>query len=179
MKDNILNKEAWKTVPDFPRYSVSNLGHVNGPCGALRLSVNNRGYQHVTLVEKGVKKDFTVHKLVGMLFVPNDNPKVKNEINHKDFDKLNNRADNLEWCDSSYNNTYGERAKRVGVKLRKKVEASRTSDFANIELVFESMGEAQKCGFYKSGISASCHGRFTTYKGYYWRTLERTSDATN
>ena len=179
MNDNILNNEVWKTVPNFPRYSVSNLGNVNGPYGPLILSVNNRGYQHVTLVEKGVKKDCTVHKLVGLLFVPNDNPEVKNEINHKDENKLNNRADNIEWCDRQYNNTYGERAKKVGVKLRKKVEASRTPDFANVELVFESMGEAQKKGFLKAGVSAACHGRFPTYKGYHWRILERTPDAMN
>ena len=168
MKDNILNEEVWKTVPDFPRYSVSNLGHVIGPCGALRLSVNNRGYQHVTLVEKGVKKDFTVHRLVGMLFVPNDDPERKNEINHKDENKLNNRADNIEWCDRAYNNTYGSRLERIYHKS-KKVEASRTADFANIEVEFDSTWEAEKHGFRRCGVSSACHGRFPRYKGLYWR----------
>ena len=34
-------------------------------------------------------------------------------MNHKDEDKTNNIAENLEWCDNKYNDNYGTRNKRV------------------------------------------------------------------
>jgi hypothetical protein len=47
--------------------------------------------------------------LVAKAFI--DNPNNLNEINHKDEDKSNNRADNLEWCTKSYNVSYSKKCK--------------------------------------------------------------------
>ena len=38
-------------------------------------------------------------------FIPN--PRHLPIINHKDENKVNNEAENLEWCDYKYNNNYG------------------------------------------------------------------------
>jgi hypothetical protein len=44
------------------------------------------------------------HRLVAESFILNpNNYKV---VNHKDFNKLNNKVDNLEWCDTLYNVRY-------------------------------------------------------------------------
>jgi len=53
------------------------------------------GFETVTLHKDGVGKDFPVHVLVAQTFVPN--PDNKSNVRHKDGNKLNNRADNLEW----------------------------------------------------------------------------------
>lgn len=45
-----------------------------------------------------------VHRLVWLFFV--DNPHWYNEINHIDWNKLNNHKDNVEWCTRSYNNKH-------------------------------------------------------------------------
>lgn len=97
--------EEWKIIPGFSRYEISNLGNVrikqNG--FILVLVVNKRlGYVQITLTGDD-KKKHTVkpHRIVGSLFLQTVNG--KDEINHKDGNKLNNAAYNLEWCTGSEN----------------------------------------------------------------------------
>lgn len=56
------------------------------------------GYLYVTLEKDGMANEFPVHFLVAQAFVANpDNlPLVK----HINGDKTDNRAENLEWCNS-------------------------------------------------------------------------------
>ena len=65
------------------------------------------GYLFVILHCNGKCKTIRVHKLVAEAFLPN--PENLTEVNHKDEDKINNRADNLEFCDHKYNMNYGTR----------------------------------------------------------------------
>lgn len=46
-------------------------------------------------------KPYGIHRLVAQMFIPN--PYNKKEINHKDWDKLNNNINNLEWVNRSEN----------------------------------------------------------------------------
>lgn len=59
--------------------------------------LSTKGYKRVTLQGK----QHHVHSLVAKYFVAN--PMNKPQINHKDGNKLNNRADNLEWV-TNYEN---------------------------------------------------------------------------
>lgn len=83
------------------------------------------GYKRVSLWEKGIKFNVSVHRLVATAFI--DNPNGYDEINHKDENKANNNVNNLEWCSHLYNINYGTRAKRSAEtrkrnnKLRKAV----------------------------------------------------------
>lgn len=63
------------------------------------------GYKRirVTDIETKTRRYIRVHRLVATYFVENPNPKEYNIVNHIDGDKLNNNADNLEWCDISIN----------------------------------------------------------------------------
>lgn len=63
-------------------------------------------YEFVSLVNgDGVEKHESVHRLVAIAFI--DNPCGYTVVNHIDHNTLNNRAENLEWCDQQYNNEYG------------------------------------------------------------------------
>ncbi len=53
------------------------------------------GFLFVVLEKNGDREVQYTHILVAKAFVPN--PEGKENVRHKDGDKENNRADNLEW----------------------------------------------------------------------------------
>ncbi len=93
-----MTVELWKDIPDYP-YQVSNLGNVRRvTCDGFRdlvPQIGSRGYAQVGLSNNGRTRTVRVHKLVATAFL-GDTP-VGYEVNHVDTNKLNNRADNLEY----------------------------------------------------------------------------------
>ena len=110
-------KEIWKDIPEYEGlYQISNFGQVKSFRGSakfgkpkeliLKPSLINSGYYVVTLYKgKKDKRKYQVHRLVAEAFVAN--PKKLPCVNHKDENKTNNNAENLEWCTYQYNNNYG------------------------------------------------------------------------
>lgn len=47
-----------------------------------------------------------LHRLIATLFVENDDPLNKTDVNHQDMNPKNNAAENLEWCTKAYNAKY-------------------------------------------------------------------------
>ena len=86
-------------------------------------------------------------------------------INHKDEDKLNNLADNLEWCTHKYNTHYGKnkRSKRV----------AQMDMQGNVIAEFESTRDAAKVmGVDHVSIAAACRGKTKIIRGYRWKYIE-------
>lgn len=59
------------------------------------------GYMRIGFVVNGERKRFLVHTLVARAFL--DRPEWATEVNHKDGNKENNDAENLEWSTRSKN----------------------------------------------------------------------------
>lgn len=67
----------------------------------LKGAVDTHDYPVVYLSHNGKTKNYLVHRLVAEAFVPN--PNNYNVVHHKDENKLNAAADNLEWVTMSEN----------------------------------------------------------------------------
>ncbi len=108
MKD----EEVWKDIKDYEgKYQVSNIGNIRSleyhnakgikRIGLLRQAKDKKGYLRCALSKCSRLSTFKVHRLVATAFIPN--PNNLPQINHIDGDKSNNKVNNLEWCDNSYN----------------------------------------------------------------------------
>ena len=109
----------------------------------------------------GERKTFKLHRLLATLFIPNPNDFPC--VNHKDENKLNNSLDNLEWCDITYNNTYGTRIERSkekqGILGRTGLRLHQIKDGKTIA-IYNTVKEASKSTRIKaSNISNTIHGR--------------------
>lgn len=115
-------EEIWRDVKGYEGlYQISNLGRVKSLNykkmkveKILSLKPKKQGYARVNFSKNGIRKTFTVHRLVALAFIPKE--KNKNLINHKNEIKNDNRVCNLEWCDSQYNLIYSLKNKRTFAK---------------------------------------------------------------
>jgi hypothetical protein len=122
-----MQNEIWKPIDGYDQpYKVSNRGRVLGKYGILRPYDNGYGYLVVDFRKDGKRKHLKVHRLVAEAFIRNENNLP--EVNHKDENKHNNDASNLEWCDSSYNKKYGNGRKTRSDGMKKVWEARRAED---------------------------------------------------
>lgn len=176
-----LDGEIWTDVVGFEGlYMVSNMGRVKSLSKlsnnkryitdekilSPRVCGKQREYLAVALTSNGKTKQYKIHRLVAMAFIPN--PEGYNEINHKDEDKGNNRVDNLEWCSRSYNVNYGNGKEKRKQSVIKGVVAYDTS--LNIVKEFNSIIEASLFAkFDASNISRACRKVGRISGGFIWK----------
>jgi hypothetical protein len=106
-------EEIWKPIEGYEGlYEVSNLGRIRrrkfvNMYGSkdkiiiLEPQKRKNGYMQVILRDKERFSERLVHRVVAMAFLPKVDG--KEFVNHKDGNKTNNRANNLEWCTRSEN----------------------------------------------------------------------------
>lgn len=167
---NNVNMEEFRSIQGYEGiYQVSGYGRVKslkfGKEKFLKPIANSCGYLYVRLCKDGKSKCQNIHRLVAQAFIPN--PLGLPQVNHKDEDKANNRVENLEWCDRSYNCNYGTRIQRVSEVRSKQVYQYSL----NGELVAKwlSTAECGKNGFNQAAVSDCCNNKRKTHKGYIWK----------
>lgn len=166
--------ENWKVVVGYEGlYEVSDLGRVRslnynktGVIQVMKHKVNKLGYQSVHLSKEGKAKTLYVHRLVAQAFIPN--PDNLPEVNHKDENPSNNRVENIEWCDRTYNNNYGSRNEKAAESLC--IPIIQYSKDGTIVALYNGVNDAERqTGVGHSNITKCCKYIRKTAGGYIWR----------
>lgn len=182
--------ETWRDVKGFEKlYEVSDLGRVRSKRQNKIMSASRRGrgYWGVSFYVNGKQKAKFIHRLVAEAFI--DNSKNLPCVNHKDENKNNNKACNLEWCSYSYNNKYGSRMARITSKLQGRKASSETRQKMSLshrgqacnkravvcletKEVFSSAQEASlRYGLNKGAVGEVCRGKNKSARGLHWEYL--------
>lgn len=168
-----MESEIFKKIQFLDKvFEVSNHGTllVKDGSRARKLHKNSSGY--LCLTEKRI---YLLHRIVATAFCENSDPINKKIVNHKDGNKLNNFASNLEWVTHSENNLHSIHV--LGNKC----------DGAAVRKYYENHGIGKKIIIYKDGfekefnsgveaakylnvtsasISSALNGRTLTSMGY-------------
>lgn len=93
---------------NLSRYDISNYGNIRKVSNGtyLKHQYSMDGYHYIRLTDdNGIrsKNFYYIHRLVALMFIHNDNPEIKIEVNHIDGNKDNLHVSNLEWVTPSQN----------------------------------------------------------------------------
>lgn len=168
-----MNNE-YKPVVGFENfYLVNKIGDIvtlrnkNGKFGnKLKPYKDKDGYLRVKLYNENKSIWIGVHKVVAMAFL--ENPNNYDIVNHKNYIRDDNRADNLEWCNQRKNVEWSiQHYKGVNHK-----PIIRIDKFGNAKL-YNSLSQASKeCGVSVSNICNCCKNKRKTAGGYVWKYSE-------
>ena len=172
--------ENWKPVKGYDElYEVSDIGRVRSLCAKqsmylriLTQHIDKYGYLSVRLFYEGRRKRFSVHRLVAQAFIPN--PNNLPQVNHKDEDKTNNAAGNLEWCDAKYNCNYGTRNHRMGMAHKGKLVSKNTRHRLSKSLIGKAVGKHWWNNGITCTMSKNCPGQNWVRGRILWHTRKNT-----
>ena len=122
---------------EFNNFEISDDGKLRNVITETeyKIGVNGSGYSSVcvSLGSRNKLKAFRIHKAVAETFIPN--PKGLPCINHKDGNKQNNRAENLEWCSYSENMEHAYKSNLIDMN-KKSGENARNSVLKEEDVLF-------------------------------------------
>ena len=177
-----MNKEEeiWQDVQGFPNYQISDLGRIK----VKEYSKNNRNFKEKLLKPQANKKSGYIqimltdennqrklkylHRLVANAFLPKDEITT---VIHKDGDKANNKASNLEYGKPNTRHKMEADRKRFKYLIKQKL----LNDA--IIAVYNGFDELIKKGYRKESILHL--KKESVYKGYKWDVLKMKKEETN
>ena len=125
-------EEIWKTIKENPNYMVSNLGRIKSLDHYVKCKNNSTrlvkgkifkgvigkwGYIYIHISVNGKEKQLRLNRLIAIAFIPN--PNNKEQVNHLNGNKADNRVENLEWATRSEN---GKHAYKMGLLDKNKMQ---------------------------------------------------------
>lgn len=168
-------QEFYKPIPidDLQnKYKISDKGNVINIRTNKKLTFNLKGGYHYVSLKKDKDprdKKYRLHILVAKAFIPNGDIK-KTFVNHKNGNKLDNYAENLEWITPSENVKHAYNNGLIKPFERKIHKCDKEG---NVIELFESLKEAsEKTGIDNGGIVKVCKGIRQTAGGFKWKYVE-------
>lgn len=169
---------VWKKIDGFDNYSVSTVGDVRNDKSGENLTAwrTKNGYWCVNPSQNGITQRFYVHRLVAQAFIPN--PAEKEQVNHINGVKSDNRVENLEWCTSSENHRHRSRVlgvKSSGEHMSMMQDLARLTHYKPVlcvetKVVFGSVVDAAKSvDRSPCSIVDALKGRHETCAGFHWK----------
>ena len=122
----------------------------------LKPFADKDGYLKVGLYKDNKKKNFKIHRLVALAYIPN--PDGLETVDHIDGNKEHNYINNLQWM------TQKDNAIKGNSKKIRCVETGKIFDSARIA--------AKEMSLNNSTISSVCNGKRKTAGGYHFEFLQ-------
>lgn len=146
----------------------------------MKQYIDRAGYFAVYVSDATAKRRcMYVHRLVATAFI--DNPLNKPQVNHINGNKLDNRAENLEWCTASQNSRHafaaGLRVSPATFKGRFNESHPASRPIAMLTMdgevvkTYPSMSEAERAGYSQGNISMVISGKRKSHKGFQWKFI--------
>lgn len=171
-------QEIWKDIPGFEGlYQVSNFGKIKSLNYArhkvaqdIKPTYTKDRYLKVILHKCGYRKTVPIHRLVCEAFV--SKVEGKEEVNHINGDKEDNRAINLEWVTHLENVRHSKTVLKRGGRTPVPVLCIETNQ------IFSDMHEAARhVGRTPSNIKAAIDGICQTSANYHWKRIKDIGEA--
>jgi len=144
--------EIWKKIEGFEDYEISNKGRVKslkfGKERILKKAITNN-YEIVTIFNNGIRTQRMVHQFVAMTFLNHKPNGMDLVIDHINFNKLDNRLDNLQIITNRENTSKKNKissSKYLGVHWDKKNEKWRS--------IISLNGNKKHLGYFTKEIEA-------------------------
>lgn len=158
---NVIAEEAIRVKrikhPDLRNYFISRDGLIlNSRKDEVPQKITN-GYYLVNIN----KKCYAVHRLVAITYIKN--PSNYPVVNHIDENKLNNKAENLEWVTQKDNcNAHTKKISHERKVIQKDLEGNVIKIYNSVTLAGESIGLS------RHAINKVCVGKNITAGGFKW-----------
>jgi len=170
--NNDLENEFWKKVcienndTKGKEYFVSNLGRFKNSFGIImdNYKINENGYIRVYIYNK----TFVLHRLIALAFI--HNPENKQQVNHIDGNKLNNKLENLEWVSNKENQIHKYKI-GLGFKTSKKI-IQYDLDLNEIKCFNSIMDASRELNINYSKIKNILYKKQKTTEGFMFKYLE-------
>lgn len=148
--------EIWEDIYEYKNYyQISNFGIVKSLKRLDSLGkrikekiltpiLGNHGYYYVNLSKKGKVKVILVHQLVAIAFLNHKSSQHKLVVDHIDFNRLNNRLDNLRIITNRENTNQKHlksSSKYIGVSLKHNKYESNISINGNLKYLGRFINE--------------------------------------
>ena len=171
-------EEIWKSIKDYDGlYEISNFGRVKSlhkGTKFMKQFKNRKGYYITQLYSNGNAKTFIVHRLVAEAFL--ENPFHKEQVNHINCNKQDNRVENLEWCTNDENRKHAEKnglmkPPKGGKENSKSIKVNQYDLQGNLIKKWDCIMDVVRSFNLQTGsnICSCCKGRIKSAYGYIWK----------